>query len=78
MLVERSTSITMSQRARASNPSIRNPASREVIPDSVELETAVCFLHIQLTGTNVLLPKMHKTPLEVDFESSRSPEKSET
>ena len=36
------------------------------------------FLHIQLTGTNVLLPKIHKTPPEVDFESSRSPAKSES
>ena len=77
LLVERNTSITMSKRSRASNPSIRNPASREMISDSVELcETEVCFLHIQLTGTNVLLPKIHKTPHEVDFESSRSPAKS--
>ena len=31
-----------------------NPASKEMISDSVELcETAVCFLHIQLIGTNV-------------------------
>ena len=43
----------------------------------VELcETAVCFLHIQLIGTNVWLPKMHNVPPEVDFESSRSPAKS--
>ena len=43
LLVERRTSITMSQRSRASNPSIRKPASREMTPDSVELcETAVC------------------------------------
>ena len=58
LLVERYTSITMSQRSRAGGPSIRNPSSREVISDTVELcETEVCFLHIQLTGTNVLLPK---------------------
>ena len=58
---------------------MRNPASREMISDSVELcETEVCFLHIQLTGTNVLLPKIYKTPPEVDFESSRSPAKSES
>ena len=31
-----------------------NPASKEMISDSVELcETEVCFLHIQLIGTNV-------------------------
>ena len=31
-----------------------NPASKEMISDSLELcETEVCFLHIQLIGTNV-------------------------
>ena len=31
-----------------------NPASKEMISDSVELcETEVCFLHIELIGTNV-------------------------
>ena len=60
LLVERSSSITMSQRSRAGNPSIPNPASRENISDSVELcEREVCFLHIQLTGRNVLLPKKY-------------------
>ena len=34
-----------------------------MISASVELcETEICFLHIQLSGTNMLLPKMHKTP----------------
>ena len=37
-----------------------------------------CFLHIQLIGTNVWLPEMHNVPPEVDFESSRSPAKSES
>ena len=79
LLVDRNTSITMSQRSRAGNLSTRNPACSEMISDTVELcETAVCFLHIQLTGTNVLLPKIHKTPPEVDFESSGSPAKSES
>ena len=79
LLDERNTSISMSQRSRASSPSMRNPASREVISDSVELcETEVCFLHIQLMGTNVRLPKIHKTPPDIDFESSRSPAKSES
>ena len=33
---------------------MRKPASREMISASVELcETEVCFLHIQLGGTNV-------------------------
>ena len=60
-------------------PSNLNPASKEMISDSVELcETEVCFLHIQLIGTNVWLPKIHNVPPEVDFESSRSPAKSES
>ena len=50
--------------------SMRRPASREIISDSVELcETEVCFLHIQLLGTCDLqiCTKIHP---EVDFESS--------
>ena len=48
---------------------MRNPASEDMISDSVELwDTDVCFLHFQLMGTNVRLPKMHKTPPEVDFD----------
>ena len=44
-----------------------------MISDSAELcETEVCFLHIQLIGTNVWLSKMHNVPLDVDFEPSRS------
>ena len=38
----------------------------------------VCFSHIQLMGTNVRLPSIHKTSPEVDFESSKSPAKSES
>ena len=58
---------------------MRKPASREITSASVELcETEVCFLHIQLTGTNVRLPKMHRIPHDVDFESSRSPAKSKS
>ena len=76
--IVRRTSITMSQRSRAKTSSIRSPLSRKIVTDSVELcETEVCFSHIQLTGINVLLPKIHKTPPEVDFEPSRSPAKSE-
>ena len=61
-------SITEAQRSRANNPSIRCPASREMTSDFVELcETEVCFLHIQLTGTNVWLPNMHKILSEIDF-----------
>ena len=58
---------------------MRKPATREIISASVGLcETEVCFLHIQLIGTNVWLPKMHDVPPDVDFESSRSPAKSES
>ena len=47
--------------------------------DSVELcETEVCFLHIQLIGTNVWLPKIHNVAPDVDLESSRSLAKSES
>ena len=52
---------------------MRKPASREIISPTVELcETEACFLHIQLIGTNVRLPKMHRIPPDVDFQSSRS------
>ena len=52
LCVERNTSITTSHKSRAGNPSVRNPASNEVISDSVELwDTDVCFLHIQLKET---------------------------
>ena len=68
-----------SHSSRAGHPSNLRPVSREMISDSVELwETAVCFLHIQPIGTNVWLPKTHNVPPEVDFESSRSPSKSES
>ena len=47
--------------------------------DSVELcETEVCFLHIQMIGTEVCIPNMHNVPPYLDFESSRSPAKSES
>ena len=60
-------------------PSMRTPASRDIISASVEVcETEVCLLHIELAGTNLGLPKMHKSPLNVDFDSSRSPAKSES
>ena len=57
-----------SHKSRAGIPSNLNPASKEMISDSVELcETEVCFLHIQLIGTNLWLPKTHKVPPEVGF-----------
>ena len=71
-------SITKSQRSRAGIPSMRKPASREITSASVEPCDEVCFLHFQLIGTNVRLPKMHRIPPDVDFESSRSSAKSES
>ena len=71
-----SISIIKFKRSRAGIPSVRKSVSREIISASVELcETEVCFLHIQLFGTKVRLPKMHKSPSDVYFESSRSPAK---
>ena len=68
-----------SHKSRTGIQSNLNPASKEMISDSVELcETEFCILHIQLIGTNVWLPKTHNVPPEVDFESSRSPAKSES
>ena len=76
---EWNTSITKSQWSRAGIPSMREPASRKVSSASDELcETEVWFLHIQLIGTNVWLPKMHNVPPDVHFESSRSRAKSES
>ena len=73
------TKIIRPHKSRTGIPSNLNPASKEMITDSVEqCETEVCFLHIQLIGTNVLLPKTHIVPLQMDFVSSRSPAKSES
>ena len=63
-------SISKSQRVRAGIPSMRNPASIEMISASVELcETEVFLLHIQLFDTNLWLSKMHRTPADVNFVS---------
>ena len=76
---ECNTSITTSHWSREGIPSIRKPASNEIISDSVEQwDTDVCFLHIPLMGTNVRLPKIQKIPAEVDSECSKSPAKSES
>ena len=73
------TATIRSHRSSAVKPSNLKPASKEMISDSVELcETEVCFLNIQLIGTNVWLPKTQDVPPDVDFESSRSPAKSES
>ena len=57
-----------SHKSRAGIPSNLNPASKETIYDSVELcETEVCFLHIQLIGTNVRLPKNAKCSTRSGF-----------
>ena len=52
------TATIRSHKSSAVVPSNLNPASKELISDSVELcETEVCFLHIQLLGTNAWLQK---------------------
>ena len=57
---------------------MRKPASKEVTSGSVELcETEVCVLHIQLMGTNVRVPKIHRILPDVDCGSTRSPGKCE-
>ena len=69
--------MTMTHDLRVGIPSIRSPASSEIITASVLLcETAVCFLQDHDTGRHMWLPNMHYTPLYVDFESDRSPAKS--
>ena len=51
---------------------MRKPASREITSASEEIcENEVCFLHIQLIGTNFRVRKMHRILLDVDFESSQ-------
>ena len=61
-------------------PSNLNPASKEMTSASVELcETVVCFLHIQLLGTNVWLPKMTDVHLMLmssvqDLRQNQNPE----
>ena len=73
------TATIRSHKSSAGIPSNLNPASKGMISDSVELcETEVCFLHIQLIGTNAWRPKMHNAPPDVDFESSRSLARSES
>ena len=76
---ECNTSITTSHKSRAGIPSIRKPASKEIISDSMELwNTDVCFLHIQLMGTNVDLQRYIGFHQMLIFESSRSPATSES
>ena len=69
---EWNTSITKSQSERGNTVHADTCIERNDSA-SVELcETGECFLHIQLIGTNVWLPKMHRIPPDVDFESSSS------
>ena len=66
------TKTTRSHKSRAGIPS-------NLFSDSFELcETEVCFLHIQLAGTNVWPPTIHNVTPKKDFESSRSPAKLES
>ena len=57
------TSLTVFHYVNASNPSIRNPATKHFNSACVLLcDTVVCLLHIHEIGTNALLPNMHRTP----------------
>ena len=61
------TATIRSHKSSAGISSNLNPASKEMISDSVEMcETEVCFLHSQLIGTNVWLPKTQNVPSD-DF-----------
>ena len=69
------TSVTVSHKLSAGIPSNLRPTSHEIISASVLLcDTPVCFLHVQLIGTNVWLPKMHNIRPDVDLESFWSPD----
>ena len=68
------TSMLVSQRLNAGIPSIRRPASDEIISASaLPCETAVCFLHDHEIGPHVWFPNMQNTPPDVDLESVKSP-----
>ena len=55
-----------SHRVSAGIPSNLRPASDEIIAASVLLcDTAVCFLQVQLAGTNVWLPKNIKHSIQI-------------
>ena len=71
------TSMTVLHKLNVRIPSIRRPASNEIISASVLLcDTAVCFLYDDEIGTNVELPNKHNNPPHVDLESAMSPVKS--
>ena len=70
-------SIRVSHQLSAGIPSIRKPGSGDTISDSVlPWDTAVRFLLTHEIGPNVCVPKMHKTPPDVDLESERIPKTS--
>ena len=63
-------------KARDGNPSMRDPASNEMISASDdECDTAPCFLHIHDSGTNVFGPIRNKNAPVVDLLSRKSPAK---
>ena len=68
------TSVIKSHSVRAGSPSIRRVASKAITSASaLECETAPCFLQTHVIGTNVLGPKRHIRPPDVDLLSWRSP-----
>ena len=70
---------TKTIRSHKSSAGILNPASKEMISDSVICAKLKFVSYTsQLIGTNVWLPRTHNVPPDVDIDSSRSPAKWES
>ena len=76
--VERKTSITTSHRSRAGKPTIRNPASKDMISDSVELWGADVSCTSNWWRQMFGFRKKHKTPARGWFWILTAPAKSES
>ena len=70
---EWNTSIIKSQRVRAGIPSMRKPASREIISTSVQLcETDVCFLHrLRSSGSSSASARLRGAPRDDHLSATR-------
>ena len=67
-----------SHKSSAGIPSILKPASKEMISDSVELCETEVFSYTSNLSEQMYDFQKRNVPPEVDFESSRSPAKSES
>ena len=73
------TSITISHNVNAKNPSILRPMSNDITSASVLLyDTAVCFLHVHENGYKWMINKHTEHSPGVEFDSAKSPPKSES